>query len=214
MNELFEDELAMEMEGFDFEDDFELMEDMELEAGSDWEGDYIDMESDMEDSIIEMEMLAEDALEAESEEEADEIFGMLASALLPKAISLGKRFLPKIARGLTSFFGKKRHSAIGKKMIRIAPQVIRNVARGAARRYGNGMPITPSWLLNNVANQTYRAVRNPNVSRRALRNHYRFVRQGRARPRHTWGAGAYGRSYPGYARRRMSRYYGMPAAVH
>jgi len=217
MNDLFEEEMAMEMEmeGFEFEDEFEALE--EMEAMSDWEGDFMDMEGDaMEDTILEMEMLAEAALEADSEEEADEFLGLLgglASTLLPKAISLGKKFLPKFARGVASFFRKKVHSPTGRRMIRIAPQVIRNVARGAARRYGSGMPITPSWLLKNVAGQTYRAVRNPHIYQRALRNHHKYVRRGRQHPRMRWGGG-YGRGYSGYPYRHTSRYYGSPAAVH
>lgn len=216
MNELLEDEIAMEMDGFDYEDELEALE--EMEAGSDWEDEFMDMEGDsLEDTIVEMEMLAEAALEADSEEEADEFLGILgglASALLPKAISIGKKLLPKFARGVASFFRKKRHSPIGRRMIRIAPQILRNVARGASRRYSSGMPITPSWLLKNVANQTYRAVRHPHIYQRALRNHHHYVRRGRHHPRWRMRGGYYGRSYPGFSYRHTPRYYGMSSVVH
>jgi len=214
MNDLYEDEMEMELDGFDYEDEYEGFGDFEMEAEADWEGDFMDMEGDMEDSIMEMEMLAESALEADNEEEADEFIGLLgslAASLLPKAIPLVTKFIPKIARGISSFFGKKRHSPIGRKMIRIAPQVIRNVARGAARRYGHGRPITPGWVLKNIANQTYRAARNPMICRRALRNHYRYVRRAQNRPRYGWRAAGHN---PNYGYRRSSRYYGMPSVVH
>jgi len=217
MNDLYEDELAMEMDGFEYEDELEVFEDLEMEAESDWEGDYMDMEGgSLEDTILEMEMLAEAASEAETEEEADEFLGLLgglATSLLPKAISLGRKFLPKIARGVAGFFRKKLHSPTGRKMIKMAPQVLRNVARGAARRYGQGRPITPGWLLKNVANQTYRAARNPHIAQRALRNHHRYVQRSRHHPRFRWGP-YYSRTYSTMPRRYISQRYASPASVH
>jgi hypothetical protein len=103
-------EMEFEYEYLDDDDEYEFeYDDME----------YADMEyGDMEygvqgpfDEQMEMELAAE-LLTVQDDEDMDQFFGAIASALAPAAIGAAKKLLPKVAKGgfkiAKSLFGKKR----------------------------------------------------------------------------------------------------------
>ncbi|MDH3659573.1 MAG: hypothetical protein OEU92_06015, partial [Alphaproteobacteria bacterium] len=159
-----------ELELFDVEDDFDdfdednFYDDFDDGFDEDWfdEDDDFGFEADgdlgyAEGDIIAMEHLAELAMEAASDEEEDAFIGALASIagkVLPKAIPLAKKLLPKLAQAGKKIFDHARKSPAVQSAIKTAPTVMRNVARDQAKRLASGQPVDLNSTLRSAAKHT------------------------------------------------------------
>jgi len=177
-----------------------LGEEMYLEEGfgGDYEGEWegMEYEGDYESSeIAEMEALAEAALEAESEEEAEAFIGAiasLASKILPKAISIGRKVLPHVIKGATRLFRQVRRSPAGRAVVRSLPTVMRGTMRQTLQRISQGQPVTPTYVARTMAGQAARLMKNPAHRRAMMRKHHMMVRRAAAMRRHPRAGRAYG----------------------
>jgi len=110
----YEDDLDRVMDD-DEDDEYEMEFEYEyLDDDDEYEFEYDDMEYGVQgpfDEQMEMELAAE-LLTVQDDEDMDQFFGAIASALAPAAIGAAKKLLPKVAKGgfkiAKSLFGKKR----------------------------------------------------------------------------------------------------------
>jgi len=119
----------LELEG-DFEDEFEF----ESEA---------DFETKMptsEEAL--MEQLADEAIKANSEAEAEAFFGAIASLAAKALPAIASKVVPGLVKGVSrlgrSLFRRRR----SRRLIRAVPHIVRRTGRTLARRAAMGRPIT------------------------------------------------------------------------
>ncbi len=207
---LFEEELddfeGLDFEGLDFEDELdevggfgELEEDFgyaealfedddeldEYGDGEVFEGELLEAGADYEsDEIEEMEALAEMAAEAGSDAEADAFIGALiplAAKILPKAISIGRRVLPKLIRGGVRLARRFRRSRAGRQLIRTVPRIMRGTARDLLRRTAAGRPVSSGVAARSLARHTARMLGSRRRVRRCIHQSRRRARRARLR---------------------------------
>jgi hypothetical protein len=166
-------------------EDFEDLEDFE-----DFEGDhenFEDLESDYEDLEVpaEMAVLAQEAADADSEEEADAFFGAIAG-LLPKVLPMAKKFLPHLIRAGKGIFGKlfrRRRRRPGRAAMEAMPAITMETAKRLARHAAAGGTVTPATANRVMAGVARRVLGNPITLIRCIRRCRRQAAMQRRRPR-------------------------------
>jgi len=189
---MFEDD---DFDDFEALDDFEELDDFELMAEA---NDY-----EEEDAYEEMEACMEGALLAESEEEEDEFLGALISAatrILPKAISVGRRVIPRLFGVAKSLVNSARRNPNIRRAARAGANVITRTAQDVAKQYARTGRVSGNFVSRRAAGHAARVLpyavygtrRVPALGRR--RRYPYPTRRYRARPRY-------------YRSRRMRRWY-------
>lgn len=175
-------------DGFDDFDEDDFYDDFDDAFDEDWfdedDGYGFEMaESDYgyaEGDIIAMEHLAELAMEAASDEEEDAFIGALASIaskVLPKAIPLAKKLVPKLAQVGKKIFDHARKSPAVQSAIKTAPTVLRKVATDQAKRLASGQPVNLNSTLRSAAKHTRNVMDNPQRRKATASRHNRMVRK-------------------------------------
>jgi hypothetical protein len=118
-----------------------------------------------------MEVLAAQAAEADSEEEADAFIGALlpiATSLIPKlapvAAKVGQKVLPQLVSGAKNLVGTLWKSPATRQLLHTVPTIARGTAASIAKQVAAGKPLTPDLAVRTFAGQTARMLQNPKRS--------------------------------------------------
>jgi hypothetical protein len=128
--------------------------------------------------IAEMEALAEAIIASESEAEADAFLGAIASIasrVLPKAFSIGKKVLPGLIRGARMIVNKVGRSPEGRQIIRALPKLMRNTAADVLQKVADGKPISGDAVMRSLAGQAGRLIKNTSQREAILQEHGYWV---------------------------------------
>jgi hypothetical protein len=123
-----------------------------------------------------MEVLATQAAEAESEEEADAFIGALlpiATSLIPKiapvAARVGQAVLPHLVSGAKNLVGTLWKSPATRQLIQTIPTIARGTAATIAKQVAAGKPVTGQTAVRALAAQTAKVLQNPKKATAAIR---------------------------------------------
>lgn len=164
---------------------------------------------DAETAQMMMDVAAELAAEAESEEEADAFLPIIAKlapmalkAMAPLAKKAFARIAPKVSQGVFSA-GRKMLQNFGQKGMAALPDIARGVARDSVQAVADGRDVTGDMVIRSAAQHTLPFLQDPRQAQRALQQRRRRPSQPR-RPRVP----------PGYGRQQHQPYppqsYGQP----
>jgi hypothetical protein len=219
------------MNGFsDFEDqwdalgDFEDHEDRFADAFGDGEGGgSIVTRLDAETAALMMDVAAELAAEADSEEEADAFLPIIAKlapmalkALAPVAKSAFAKIAPKLSGSVFSA-GRKMLQNFGRKGMAALPDIARGVAQDTVQAVADGRDVSGQMVLRSAAQHTLPFLKDPRQAHAAAaqhrhrllsRPHYRHPP--RRRPPSPYGQSPYGQSSYGQSPYGQSPY-GQPS---
>jgi hypothetical protein len=140
-------------------------------------GEYEDFDGELmdEESAL-MEVLAAQAAEAESEEEADAFIGAIlpiATSLIPKlapvAAKVGQAVLPHLVSGAKNLVGTLWKSPGTRQLSRTIPTIARGTAATIARQVAAGKPVTGQTAVRALAAQTAKVLQNPKTATAAVR---------------------------------------------
>jgi hypothetical protein len=190
---------AMEMEEFG---DFELEEEMFLgeASASPGGGSRALATIDSETAAMMMDVAAQMAAEAESEEEADAFLPLIASlapmafkAFAPLAKSVIGKFAPTLSKGVLSA-GRKMLRNGGQKGIAALPDIARGVARDTVQAVADGRQVTGRQVMRSAAQHTLPFLQDPAHAHQAAQQARRRLMMAR-RPR-PQPSPYYGQPYP------------------
>ncbi len=123
-----------------------------------------------------MEVLAAQAAEAESEEEADAFIGALlpiATSLIPKiapvAAKVGQAVLPQLVSGAKNLVSTLWKSPTTRQLIHTIPTIARGTAATIAKQVAAGKPVTGQTAVRALAAQTAKVLQNPKKATAAIR---------------------------------------------
>ncbi|MFN9090418.1 MAG: hypothetical protein ACK5V0_02660 [Alphaproteobacteria bacterium] len=129
-----------------------------------------------------MEVMAAQAAESESEEEADQflpIIGALAAKALPLLAKAGpalaKKVVPQLARGVQTIGKRLWNSPARRQLTRTLPTIARNAAANVLQQAANGRPVTGQTVARALAGSTAQVLRNPQVRRGCVRRNRRIA---------------------------------------
>ena len=129
-----------------------------------------------------MEVMAAQAAESESEEEADQflpIIGALAAKALPLLAKAGpafaKKMVPQLARGVQTIGKRLWNSPARKQLTRTLPTIARNAAATVLQQAANGRPVTGQTVARALAGSTAQVLRNPQFRRGSVRRNRRIA---------------------------------------
>jgi len=129
-----------------------------------------------------MEVMAAQAAESESEEEADQflpIIGALAAKAIPLLAKAGpavaKKVLPQLAKGVQTIGKRIWNSPARKQLTRTLPTIARNAAANVLQQAANGRPVTGQTVARALAGSTAQVLRNPQIRRGSVRRNRRIV---------------------------------------
>ncbi|HEX8062222.1 MAG TPA: hypothetical protein VF535_03310 [Allosphingosinicella sp.] len=158
---------------------------------------------DAETAQMMMDVAAELASEAETEEEADAFLPIIASlapmalkAMAPLAKKAFARIAPKVSQGVFSA-GRKMLRNVGQKGIAALPDIARGVARDSVQAVADGRDVTGDMVIRSAAQHTLPFLQDPRKAQSALQ-------QRRRRP------GPSRRPPPGYGRQQHQPYPPQP----
>jgi hypothetical protein len=168
------------------EGDWEDFEDFEDFEGGLFEGSALGEGEYEAEDVAEMEYLAEMAASAESDAEADAFIGALlplATKILPKAFSLGRKILPKLIGGARRLTRTLRTTPAGRQLVRTVPTIARNTARQLLQKVGNGQPVTGKVAVQTLAKNAARVLRDPRAAHHCVyRSRLHALRASQGRP--------------------------------
>lgn len=151
---------------------------------------------DSETAQMMMDVVAELASEADSEEEADAFLPILAKlapmalkAVAPLAKKAFAKIAPKVAQGVFSA-GRKMLQSVGQQGMAALPDIARGVARDSVQAVADGRDVTGDMVIRSAAQHTLPFLQDPRRAQKALQ-------QRRRRPS---GAQRPGRVLRGYGR--------------
>jgi hypothetical protein len=160
---------------------------------------------DGETAQMMMDVVAELASEAESEEEADAFLPILAKlapmalkAVAPLAKKAFAKIAPKVAQGVFSA-GRKMLQTVGQQGMAALPDIARGVARDSVQAVADGRDVTGDMVIRSAAQHTLPFLQDPRKAQRAA--HQRRRRPPQRRP---------GRVPPGYGRQQHQAYPPQP----
>jgi hypothetical protein len=155
---------------------------------------------DAETAQMMMDVAAELAAEAESEEEADAFLPIIAKlapmalkAMAPLARKAFARIAPKVSQSVFSA-GRKMLQNFGQKGMAALPDIARGVARDSVQAVADGRDVTGDMVIRSAAQHTLPFLQDPRHAQRA--SHQRRQRLAQ-RP---------GRVAPGYGRQQQQPY--------
>ena len=133
-----------------------------------------------------IDMYANMAAQADSEEEADAFLPLIAGlapmalkALAPAARSIGSKVAPKLAQGVMGA-GRQMLQRFGQKGMAALPNVVRGVARDSLQRVANGQPLTGEQIMRSAAANTLPYLNDPQRCQQALQRCRQRLRQAQA----------------------------------
>ena len=85
----------------------------------------------------------------------------------PAALSIAKRVVPKLARGVVRLGRQLVNSPAGKQAVRTLPTIARRTAADVLRTHARGRPVTGRTVTRALARHSARVLRNPQRRRRA-----------------------------------------------
>lgn len=190
---------AMEMEEFGgFEPEEEIYSGEEFDAPT--RGSRALSTIDAETAAMMMDVAAQMAAEAETEEEADAFLPLIASlapmafkALAPLAKSVIGKFAPTLSKGVLSA-GRKMLSNVGQKGIAALPDIARGVARDTVQAVADGRQVTGRQVMRSAAQHTLPFLQDPAQAQQAAqqaRRRLMMARRQRPQP-----SPYYGQPYP------------------
>ena len=129
-----------------------------------------------------MEVMAAQAAESDSEEEADQflpIIGALAAKALPLLAKAGpalaKKVVPQLAKGVQTIGKKLWNSPARRQLTRTLPTIARNAAANVLQQAANGRPVTGQTVARALAGSTAQVLRNPQIRRGCARRNRRIA---------------------------------------
>jgi hypothetical protein len=130
---------------------------------------YEDFEAEqMNGEAALMEVLAAQAAEAESEQDADAFIGALiplATSLIPKlvpaAAQVGQAVLPHLVSGAKNLASSLWKSPATRQLIQTIPTIARGTAATIAKQVAAGKPVTPQTAVRAMAGQAAKVLQNP-----------------------------------------------------
>jgi hypothetical protein len=115
-----------------------------------------------------MEVLAAEAAEADSEEEADAFIGAilpLATSLIPKlapaAAKVGQAVLPSLVAGAKNLVSTLWKQPATRQLVQTIPTIARGTAATIAKQVAAGKPVTAQTAVRALAGQTAKVLQNP-----------------------------------------------------
>lgn len=143
---------------------------------------------DSETAAMMMDLFADMAAEAESEEEADQFLPILAKlapmalkAVAPLAKKAFVKLAPKLSRGVLSA-GRKMLQNFGQKGMAALPDITRGVARDTVQAVADGRDVTGEMVMRSAAQHTLPFLQDPQQAQQAVRqNRQRLLRAQRHR---------------------------------
>jgi len=162
---------------------------------------------DAETAQMMMDVAAELAAEAESEEEADAFLPIIAKlapmalkAVAPLAKKAFAKIAPKVSQSVFSA-GRKMLQNFGQKGMAALPDIARGVARDSVQAVADGRDVTGDMVIRSAAQHTLPFLQDPRQAQRAAQQRRRRLGQSR-------------RPAPGYGRPQHQPYppqpYGQP----
>ncbi|MDX6750475.1 RPC7 family DNA-directed RNA polymerase III subunit [Geminicoccaceae bacterium 1502E] len=169
-----------------FEDEDGLFEDEDFDQeGGDFEA---------ETAAALMDLIADQVAEAESEEEADQFLPILAALaplamkvapvaakLLPHALRIGRKVVPRLAKGIMGIGKKLIRSRQGRQLVRTLPTIARNTAAQVLRTHAAGRPVSGQTVTRALARQTARVIQSPRRRRICVQRSKRKAAMARRR---------------------------------
>lgn len=138
---------------------------------------------DAETAAMMMDVAAELAAEADSEQEADAFLPIIAKlapmalkALAPLAKSAFAKIAPQMSRGTLSA-GRKMLQRFGQKGMAAMPDIVRGVARDSLQRVADGQNVTGEMVMRSAAQHTLPFLQDPRQVQQAVRQHRWRLRQ-------------------------------------
>jgi hypothetical protein len=128
---------------------------------------------DAETAAMMMDLFADMAAEAESEEEADAFLPIIAKlapmalkALAPVAKQAFAKIAPKMSRGVLSA-GRKMLQNFGQKGMAALPDIARGVARDSVQAVADGRNVTGEMVMRSAAQHTLPFLQDPRQAQQA-----------------------------------------------
>jgi hypothetical protein len=138
---------------------------------------------DSETAAMMMDLFADMAAEAESEEEADQFLPILAKlapmalkAVAPLAKKAFVKLAPKLSRGVLSA-GRKMLQNFGQKGMAALPDITRGVARDAVQAVADGRDVTGEMVMRSAAQHTLPFLQDPQQTQQAVAQNRRRLFQ-------------------------------------
>lgn len=129
---------------------------------------------DAETASMLMDMYADMAAGADSEEEADAFLPLLgalaplAMKAMPMVMGAARKVLPGVARGVMAA-GKKMLSSGGPRALRALPNIARGVARDSLGRVANSQRVSGNQIMRSAARHTLPYLQDPRRRQAAAR---------------------------------------------
>lgn len=158
---------------------------------------------DTETAAMMMDLFADMAAEAESEEEADAFLPIIAKlapmalkALAPMAKKAFVKLAPKMSRGVLSA-GRKMLQNFGQKGMAALPDIARGVARDSVQAVADGRDLTGQMVMRSAAQHTLPFLQDPQQAQQAAhRTRHRLAlaqhQRRQRRPQPYYGPPQYG----------------------
>jgi hypothetical protein len=145
---------------------------------------------DAETAALMMDVAAELAAEADSEEEADAFLPIIAKlapmalkALAPMAKSAFAKLAPKLSKGVFSA-GRKMLQNFGQKGMAALPDIARGVARDTVQAVADGRDVSGQTVLRSAAQHTLPFLQDPRQAQAAAAQHRQRLLRYRHPPQH------------------------------
>jgi hypothetical protein len=129
---------------------------------------------DSETAAMMMDLFADMAAEAETEEEADQFLPIIAKlapmalkALAPLAKKAFAKIAPKMSRGVLTA-GRKMLQNFGQKGMAALPDITRGVARDAVQAVADGRDVTGEMVMRSAAQHTLPFLQDPQQAQQAM----------------------------------------------
>jgi hypothetical protein len=152
---------------------------------------------DSETAAMMMDLFADIAAEAETEEEADQFLPILAKlapmalkAVAPLAKKAFVKLAPKVSRGVLSA-GRKMLQNFGQKGMAALPDIARGVARDSVQAVADGRDLTGEMVMRSAAQHTLPFLQDPRQAQQAMRQNRQRLFQAQ-RQRQQYGPQPYG----------------------
>lgn len=153
---------------------------------------------DAETAAMMMDLFADMAAEAESEEEADAFLPIIAKlapmalkALAPLAKKALVKFAPKIANGVLGA-GRKMLQNFGQKGMAALPDIARGVARDSVQAVADGRDLTGQMVMQSAAQHTLPFLQDPRQTQQAAQQCRRRLALAQRQRRQPWPQPYYG----------------------
>lgn len=165
----------------------------EYEAEAEFEAEF-EMEGGDYEVLAEMAYFAEMAAEAESEEEADQFLGALASLaskIIPKALPLVRKALPFVKKGIQVAGKLMRSTPQTRPLVRTIPQFAAGTITQLARQARSGRPVTQKQIAAAMGRNFARVTAKPSRCARIAQQNRMLAQQLRMaqrRPRRRYPA--------------------------